>query len=43
MDRMVLVSVCTFDDNAFSVHLDQAVLELHLSEADTVGDHLIVA
>ena len=43
MDRVVLMSVCTFDNDAFSVHLDQTVLELHLSEADTVRDHLIVS
>ena len=42
MDRVMLMSVCTFDNNAFSVHLDQAILELHLSEADTMRDHLVL-
>jgi hypothetical protein len=42
MDGVVLVPVCTLDNNAFSVDLDEPILELHLSEADTVRDHLVV-
>jgi hypothetical protein len=43
MHRMVLVPVGTLDDNALSVDLDQAVLQLDLSETNPMGYELIVS
>ena len=43
MDWMMFVTVGTLNNDALPVHLDETVLELHLAEADAVGDNLIVS
>ena len=43
MNWMMFMTVGTLDDDPFSVHLNETILKLHLAEANTVADNLILS